>query len=724
MIHSLRTKIWIPLFLLISSLGFVFHQSSTSIIRENSREVFQGRVSSVARGAMAYWENEKNQLLRSATLYSESEKIINYSVYGLHNLLHKELKRLAPNSGFSDLSIQLKNGTIVSGSEAELVTGKPINLADPRLNLTELQIQSVNRILEMRAVVPVMKLGEFVGRLSLVTRWDVSRLTQMKRILYANLTLGLGNDLLVSTLNAERERELLEFLYRNEESKEPSFDIVFAGKIYSVAVIDLGETVNKQPIRLFCSMSQEKMLSMIAQARTQTLNLTLLALTVSLILAMFFSEKVLTGRIRQIRDGAETIAQEQFSFRLPAGGRDELGDLARAFNEMAGKLQANHQALMVQNEELQLYIQSLENMKTYIQNILSSLGTGIITWNKDGKVATINAATERELGDIFGSMKTLTIKAFLRKMARDSRKGFLRALRAILHQNQESQPFEIEFDLGGHRGSRIIQGSFTYLRDSDQKPYGMIFTLENITQRKIIEHQLYHADKLSSIGQLAASVAHEIKNPLASIKTLGQLLQEETGPGDSRREYIDVIVAEVNRLNGVVEQLLKYARPEKSMVTLVPVNEIIQPILALVKHELERHRVRLVTQFQENLKMFVDPEKIKQVFLNLIFNAIQAMPAGGEIRIRIFAGTPDPWDIINIEDTGEGMPPDVLARIFDPFFTTKQRGTGLGLAIVKKIVDLHGGKIEVKSNLKTGTVFTIALPHERAEGEAPKSGEI
>ncbi|MFZ5949841.1 MAG: two-component system sensor histidine kinase NtrB, partial [Candidatus Rifleibacteriota bacterium] len=288
----------------------------------------------------------------------------------------------------------------------------------------------------------------------------------------------------------------------------------------------------------------------------------------------------------------------------------------------------------------------------------------------------------------------------------------VKALREITYSESDRQ-FDIEIDLGEHGGIKVLQGGFSVLRDNAGKPYGFVLTLSNITQRKIIEQQLYHADKLSSIGQLSASVAHEIKNPLASIKTLGQLLQEETGKDDTRREYIDVIVSEVNRLNGVVEQLLKYAKPEGSSFRQQSFSDVIKPVLALVNHEAERNRVILKAEFDENLQVYVDAEKIKQVFLNLIFNGMQAMGNGGTISIRAVKEIDSPWTAFAVEDSGAGMPEEVCRKVFEPFFTTKQRGTGLGLAIVKKIIDLHGGKIEVKSEAGKGTTFTFYLPSKQ-----------
>jgi two-component system sensor histidine kinase AtoS len=325
-----------------------------------------------------------------------------------------------------------------------------------------------------------------------------------------------------------------------------------------------------------------------------------------------------------------------------------------------------------------------------------------------GYIETANNAAIHEFSDFFANLEGLSLRSFVKKLQPQSRHELFTALRHL--GDPGDWQFDIELDQGEYAGSKVLQGNFSRLLDNDKKPYGIILTLSNITQRKIIEQQLYHADKLSSLGQLAASVAHEIKNPLASIKTLGQLLQEETKADDSRREYIDVIVAEVNRLNGVVEQLLRYARPEGSSFCEVCFEEVIRPVLSLVNHESERHQVELVPEYQKDLKVYVDPEKIKQVFLNLIFNGIQSMNKGGKLFIRAFREQESPWTVFEIEDTGCGMSEEIARRIFEPFFTTRQRGTGLGLAIVKKIVDLHGGKIEVSSEAGQGTKFKFYLP--------------
>ncbi|MBF0544221.1 MAG: HAMP domain-containing protein [Candidatus Riflebacteria bacterium] len=710
---SLRIKILFLLFALISALGLVFSESATDLISEKTEEVFQANVFHIIEGIKGTWNNEKNNLLRNATLYAESDKLISYIMYGLHNLLGREIRRLVANAGNCNLHLHLKSGLVISENEEMPKKENPLDPTNSQLNLSNIELKSDQKSLKISATVPIQKHGEFIGLLTLEKEMGDNALTEIAKLLQVNLTLTVKEVLLSSSLPPNLRKDFLVAFYRGGDTSGKPFLLTMGGQRYYAAGIEVGQNDFYEPIIIYFLLSKEKFLSLIESAREQNINLTLVALTIAYIFAFIFSEKVLIKRIRKIRDGSNLIAQENLEFRLPNTWKDELGDLARSFNEMAEKLSGNRQRLIHQNAELQTYVHQLEQMKSYIQDILGSLTTCVITWSLDLKIATINPSAEKELFELFPNFEGMSLRKFLKTLDKKNRAAFFQALRELFEQKTAPLPFDLEFDLGPHRGFKVMQGNFSFLRDKNAVANGIILTLENITQRKIIEQQLYHADKLSSIGQLAASVAHEIKNPLASIKTLGQLLQEETPQEDSRREYIDVIVSEVNRLNSVVEQLLRYAKPEGSSFKQAKFSELIKPVISLLHHELERNQISLNLEYEDSLEVHVDVEKLKQVFLNLIFNGIHAMPKGGRVTLRAFHDKTSPWTVFEVEDTGAGMPPEVLARAFEPFFTTKQRGTGLGLAIVKKIVDLHGGKIELKSQADIGTVFTIYLPKER-----------
>ncbi len=700
---SLRIKVISLLFILITSLALIINESSTSLIHEKTIEIFQQRIEMLSESIKSYWDSEKNQILNNAMLYAESERIINFSTYGLHNLLQKELERLISKTGFHELEIILKDGLRISSNLSSSARA-PVMDSMVR-NLSLVFVELINGELFVTAEVPINKLGEFIGRLSLRRRLDDARMSKMARNLQAEVSLAVKDAIVASSLPESQRKELMVELLRSGERKEDIFRMAFSGVIHSIGRVSIEKTQAGDPTTLYTAVSQQKMLSLVKQARSQNLEVTAWILVIALLLSVIFSETVLIKRIKKINEGANVVASGNLGFQITIAQGDEIGNLAGSFNLMASSLKQNQ-------EKLQHYIQRIEKLANYIQNILGSLRTCVITWNLERKIETANEACVAELGDIFPEIEGISLRTFLKRLSADSRIRMLGAFREVLSPEFDRQ-FDIEFNTGEHGSLKVFQADLSLLLDNEKKPYGLILTLTNITQKKIIEQQLYHADKLSSIGQLAASVAHEIKNPLASIKTLGQLLQEETEAEDSRREYIDVIVDEVNRLNGVVEQLLKYARPEGSSFREVGFAEVIQPVLALVNHESERQRVEISAEYDSDLQVFVDSEKIKQVFINLIFNGIQAMPEGGKIVLRAFKEVESPWAVFEVEDSGAGMPQKVLERVFEPFFTTRQRGTGLGLAIVKKIVDLHGGKIEVSSEASRGTRFRFFLPSKQ-----------
>lgn len=705
---SLRMKFLSLLFGLIAGMALMMNEQSTNLIYEKTQEIFQQRVELMRESVLSYWDSEKNSLLNNAILYAETEKIVSYSAYGLHNLLQKEISHLVSKTGFYDMEIQLKNGQLISSHFKEIKLFPPIDMNNTDFNLSNIEVQNKDEGLLLVAEVPIHKTGEFIGKLFLRRKLDDTRLQKMARNLQANVSLAVRDIIVATSMNRKEKAGMIKAGFQNLGLKTDFFNLRLNGRVYSIGRVSCGKTETGAPLDAYIAISQNKMLSLVRSAGLQNMQLTLVILIISLILSVIFSEKVLLSRIRQVRDGANIIADGDLNFRLPESGKDELEELASAFNDMAEKLHDNR-------DKLTKNIKEVEKLANYIRNILRSLRTGVITWTMEGKVETANPTAKMELEEYYGDIKGVSLKGFIKCLKPESRKELIKALRNIKHTLEPNYLFELEFE-EKKSGIKVLQGSFSYLRDNDKKPYGIVLTLNNITQRKIIEKQLYHADKLSSIGQLAASVAHEIKNPLASIKTLGQLLQEEIAEETESREYVNVIVSEVNRLNSVVEQLLKYAKPEGSSFKTVNVSEILDPVIALVHHEADRHKVKLETDYSSSLTICVDAEKIKQVFLNLIFNGIQAMHDGGILKIRAFKKDASPWTSFQISDSGTGMPEDVRKRVFDPFFTTKQRGTGLGLAIVKKIIDVHGGKIEVISDIGKGTTFTFYLPYEDRKG--------
>jgi signal transduction histidine kinase len=270
----------------------------------------------------------------------------------------------------------------------------------------------------------------------------------------------------------------------------------------------------------------------------------------------------------------------------------------------------------------------------------------------------------------------------------------------------------------GHE-SRYFDVTATPIDDPLGKTRALIF-IRDVTEKRIQEMQLLQAEKMSSIGLLAAGVAHEINNPLTSVAGYAEALlrrfrDEPALVDDSRLDafpkYLDVIIRESYRCKGIIDCLLSFSRKSDGTFANVDINQILREVLELVRHKARYERVEIVENLQQDLPpVRGDGAGLRQVFMNLLINAHQAINGAGAVEIS--TRTDGASLIIQVKDTGQGIHPDLLDHIWDPFFTTKSvgQGLGLGLAVTFNIVKRHGGEIQVESLYGEGSAFTVSLP--------------
>jgi hypothetical protein len=243
---------------------------------------------------------------------------------------------------------------------------------------------------------------------------------------------------------------------------------------------------------------------------------------------------------------------------------------------------------------------------------------------------------------------------------------------------------------------------------------GRLIIFDDITERSDLERRLVQADKLSSIGLLAAGVAHEVNTPLAVISTYAQMLTKQLSEDDSKAKLLDKIAKQTFRASEIVNSLLNFSRTSQTEFGEVDLNRTIEDTIALVRHQLDKAQVHVRTELAPELPPVKgNGGKLQQVFLNLVLNARDAMERGGTLTVRTVS---DHKTVrVEVADTGQGIPPENLTRIYDPFFTTKaaRKGTGLGLSVSYGIVQEHGGSIEVTSQVGEGTVFHLEFPLSR-----------
>ena len=266
------------------------------------------------------------------------------------------------------------------------------------------------------------------------------------------------------------------------------------------------------------------------------------------------------------------------------------------------------------------------------------------------------------------------------------------------------------------------------LKDDEGNVKYIIEIVKDITERKILRYQLVEAERLASLGHLAAGIAHELRNPLVAIGSITQLLDEDTDENDPRKGDIQTLIREIKRLDKFIHEFLDFSAPKGPHPSLCDLADLIEDTLVLLDKQISSNKIKIIKKFPKNVpKLLLDKDQIKQVFLNIIVNAMEAMPDGGELGITVTAAPPGVYDqstkdikgkslssakgvVIEFRDTGCGIPPDKLKKIFDPFFSYGKKGTGLGLSICHKIVQSHLGRIEVESRVNQGTRVKIWLP--------------
>lgn len=226
---------------------------------------------------------------------------------------------------------------------------------------------------------------------------------------------------------------------------------------------------------------------------------------------------------------------------------------------------------------------------------------------------------------------------------------------------------------------------------------------------KELEEQLLQSSKLAALGQLSAGVAHELRNPLTSIKILINSIISKAEPKESIKEDIAVIESEIERMNDIIKQFLDFSRPGLLCISSVNVNFILKDTLNLMAYELKEQNISVSMKFGEDIpKINADSGKLRQVFLNVILNSVQSMPEGGKVSLKTERS--NQYVKIIVKDTGSGIPGEIKDKLFEPFFTTRKEGLGLGLSITKRIIDNHNGSIEIDSEVGKGTTVSIKLP--------------
>jgi len=388
---------------------------------------------------------------------------------------------------------------------------------------------------------------------------------------------------------------------------------------------------------------------------------------------------------------------------------------------------SNYVAIAIENSSLYSSLQrkadEYERLKEFSENIVESINVGILAASLDGRVESWNSQIEKLTGvrreDAVGRPLRELFPADLCQKFDELRaeEGVHNVYRTVLRprllESGEAHAGQNGLHLKKPAMPResIVNLAIAPLVSKDLKQIGRLIIFDDVTDREELERRLVQADKLSSIGLLAAGVAHEVNTPLAVISTYAQMLAKQVSGDDQKAKLLDKIAKQTFRASEIVNSLLNFSRTSPTDFADMDLNRVIRETASLVEHQFQKAGVATDISLADNLPTVRgNAGKLQQVFLNLFLNARDAMPEGGllTIRSRAEAG----FAVIEVADTGQGIPPEHLARIYDPFFTTKgpKKGTGLGLSISYGIVHEHEGLIEVDSTVGGGTRFRLEFP--------------
>ena len=357
----------------------------------------------------------------------------------------------------------------------------------------------------------------------------------------------------------------------------------------------------------------------------------------------------------------------------------------------------------------------LDQLELLNRNIVQSINTGLMTLNNQLEISYVNPAAEQISG--FGSrdLEGIHIADIFPKIAPYLSISAQRGGNDDMPQPQKG----IDIDFDRRDGLRLHLGfSQSILKDPGGDEIGLILIFQDLTEFRQMQDQVRRMDRLAVAGELAAGIAHEIKNPLASLSGSIQMLRDEVDFGPMQQRLMDITMREAERLNALVNEFLLFSRPEKAVDRSVEVNEVIDDTLEMLKNSPELSRpIRIEKTLSKNLWVHIDSQRLQQVIWNLVLNAVQEMKNSGRLSvataIRTKRGSGDAQEKlaeISISDTGPGILPENQGKVFDPFFTTKDQGTGLGLTIVHRIVENYDGKIFLDSDGHSGTTFTLHFP--------------
>jgi PAS domain S-box-containing protein len=389
--------------------------------------------------------------------------------------------------------------------------------------------------------------------------------------------------------------------------------------------------------------------------------------------------------------------------------QDEIGNLTRVMKTMGTQIREHVQQIEKSEQELRSLNQEVTSSEAKYRGIVDHAPIGIFTVDQNRVIFS-----NRQNWILAGrnSNASLEPEQMWEAIHPEDRED---VRQAFYHAQNQSEAFERVFRFLHQDGAvrRVLSRAVPIKDESGQTIVYQGFNVD-ITALEQMRVQLSRSERLATLGQMAAGIAHEIRNPLVGIGSTASLLLEDFVEGDSQWNDLTIILKETRRLDRIVNQIVDYARPRDLLPVTFQLEDLLKESLQVLAHPLQQSDIQVVQHYPDHLStLHADRDQLKQVLLNILQNAIEAIPGSGILRVSIGEESYEKQQglRLKVEDSGKGIDPNVLSRIFEPFFTTgKHRGTGLGLAICRNIIESHGGEIHAESQLHVGTTVSLWLP--------------
>ncbi len=669
---KLSTKLLLLFFSVIIIHTIVSLTALTLIISRTNMSTRELQVENTTTGVSRYLGKLVNDLQVKAKLFSEQEKIINYTEFGLYNLLKRQLDVYWETLGIDTITIYSNSLKPVASIGQHFVPDRRFtsSLKDSLDGKTLRFFTMGEKHPVIVVTLPIRRSYTHLGVMAIGISIDEQFIAGLETIFNTKIIFRINNTMISNNFDPLLIHDLMTFSPRDQIAnyqikRIPSFLFYISGGV------------------VYCLYDTSAMHNQIKGYTVTSIGISLIVLFSALFIGAIFYRKTFQRPFQSLMEGINMISGGTILPPFKNPGKDEFGELASSFNLMCNNL--------LKREK------EIARLSSYNSLILDNMKSGILTFDLKGEITTINPSAriillgpqnnEHEDYSMLPDYFPAEFNALVNK---------------VLEGKSEKSDGEIV--ISGGKDKKIVAYRFSSLLSQERDKLGLIMIIEDVTKVRTLEEKLIVSSRLAVLGEMAAGVAHQIKNPLAVMKVSMQMLVDDLAYPSQDTEEGDLsgfILNEIDTLDSVVNNFLAFARPQRGVKTYEEIEELIDFSLRGISPDKSEGIHIVKTIAPEADQYLFDRNLIIQVLSNILINAFECSKEGDTVYIAAYRGGGK--FIISIKDEGKGMSEEIQSKIFDPFYTTKETGTGLGLSIVHRIVEDEGGTIEVESAEGAGT---------------------